>query len=533
MSLKMRLVPIILIVGCSLGLGALLFRMAAKIIPHEGSSGYAALAVDASRPDREIGELIAELLSKSAMGSSYISESTQTVFLDNFGELEAVPLDKWQGRIEDFDPRHDGYAEKLEAFFVRNDKRLFFIPLLPEANKLGAQKIEAAFSEILGDTAFSIEFLGYDRPIAFYFLMFAGAVLLSVLVSKSHAVTLALAPLFTGFAFTGSIGLALSAVLLAISSVIAVPLRELFAARRYGDAEIAVWARIKHSFHPVTRTKLKIKHLPSAKQFGLLLSIVLFFLLIGLYVYIGITNKVPLAFEGAVFACVCIVLSLALWAESNRGGSQDHIRFMPVPIIGSTAITPVFTRGIIPFTVAAFLALVLPDKLGLNQYRAPGYAGYPEYLIQKSDYESHLAFQTSFSFTPLGAKGTDNTYVQYYLGEDGLITGTKEYDGYLTGTASPPDTDGVRVHSMRKKNIGNFDAFPPFSLENLMDFLRDSGHNEQNIVKTGVETQDLLPIALLILPCILALLNIGQRYRKKNMLVYNEKWNLFRKRIAA
>ncbi|MDR2794066.1 MAG: hypothetical protein LBB61_10470 [Treponema sp.] len=543
MSLKSRIIPVILLVVCSLSFAAFLFRLAEKIIPHEGSNGYAVLAFDASYPDREIGKC----LSRIDLGRFYISESTQMVFLDNFGELESIPLDLWEGRLEDFDPRHDGYAEKLKEFFVRDDKRLFFIPLSVEANRLGTRAVHTAFTEALGDIPFSIEFLGYDRPIMFYFLLFAIASLLSVLVSKSPVITLALTPLFAGFAFTGSAGLALSAIMLTMASVITAPLRVLFAAGRYGNAKKTIWTRIMYFFHPVKRIKLNTKRtahtaaqrLPNIKPLGLLVSIGLFLLFIALYVYTGIISNVSLVFEAAVFGCACIVLPLVLWGESNKGGSQDHIRFTPVPIIGNIAKTPLFTRAAIPFTIAAFLALILPGELGLTAYREGSeYLG--DYLIQRSDYEAHLAFQTSFSFTSLGVdseKKIGNTYVHYYVGEDGLITGTKEYGEYLSGMIHLPESLNDANNGgtgIQEKIIGDFGDFPSFSLESLVDFLDKSGHNEQNVVKTDIDTQNMLPIMMLILPCILALFNIGQkRYRKKDMLVYNKKWNLFRKRIAA
>ncbi|MDR2446866.1 MAG: hypothetical protein LBD58_06195 [Treponema sp.] len=528
MSLKSRIIPAVLIALCSLGFAALLFRAAEKIMPHEGSDGYAALTFDASHSDREIGER----LSQTNFGGGYISESTQTVFLDNFGELEEISLDAWEGRLENFDPRRDGYAEKLKAFFVRGDKRLFFVPLSVEANNRGVQNIQAAFEEALDDIPFSVEFLGYDKPMSFYVLLFAAASFLAVLVSGRPVVTLALAPLFAGFAFIGSAGLALSAIALVMMSVITTPLRALFVAKRYGDAKKTIWARLTYFFHPVKSITLNIKptadgtvqsrRLQGVKPIDILLPTVSLLLLGGMYVYIGRLNNVSLGFEGAVFGCSCIVLTLVVWAESNRGGSQDHIRFTPVPIIGSIAKAPLFTRAVIPFTLAAFLALALPGALGLTAYCEP--SGYlKDHLIQADDYEAHLAFQTSFSFTPLGEDwetGTGGGYFQYQLGDDGLIAGTKGYGGASS--------------SVQEKNVGDFDQFSRFPLENLMDFLSESEHNEQNSVKTGIEARDMLPIASLILPCILALFNIGQkRCRKKNMLIYSEKWNLFRKRIAA
>ncbi len=454
---------------------ALLFRFAAAAFPTEGGVGaYAALVFDASYSDREIGSRLAG----SAFGNSFISESLQTVYLDNFGELEAIPLDEWAARLEDFDPRRDGYAEKLSAFFVRNGKRLFFVSLSEEMAKLDAVKLEAGFAAALGDIPFEAEFLIYDNPVAFYFMLFGAAAFLAVALSRSPWITLPLAPLFSGFAFIGSPGFVLAGILLVVAGALVGQLRELFAATRYGDAKTTVLARFNNPLFGTKRTRLKIRAL-RAKPLGLLLSLALFLLFGALYVYIGLSYEVPLMFLVAVFASECVILLLTLWAESKRGTAQDHIRFTPVPILRNTSGFPVFTRAIIPFALAAYLALVLPDTLGLVTYRESRYLGDTEHLIAEDDYEAHITFQSSFSFTPLDGE-RDGDYTRYYLGDDGLITGTKTY----------------RNGQFRR------DGILPFSLEGLMDFLQETGSNERTASSGGVDIGGLFLIAPLIFPCL-------------------------------
>jgi hypothetical protein len=515
---------------CSAGLALLLFRFSAKTTHQEGSNGYAALVFDASVSDRAIGERLAG----SGVGTSYLSESSQSVFLNDLAGIQQVPLDEFQDRIESCDPRHDGYAEKLEAFFVRDGQRLFFVPLPSEMSKQGTAKIQAAFAEALGDIPFTIEYLGYDRPVSFYFALFAAACALSLLLSSSPLLCVVLLPLFAGFAFAGCPGLALAALLLAMTSIIVEPVREIFGSRRYGGGQAM----------RAMREKLRPKRIKGAKNWRAAVKIGLFCLLLALYVFIGIAAEIPLLLEAAVFAGAFCVLLLALWAESCQGKRPDHIRFMPVAIIGAIRKGPLITLSTIPFGVASFLALVLPHALGLNPYHDPGALGDPQYLIEKSEYENHVAFQQAFSLTSLGdmhkggaflenmgTKFAKADYVRYYLGDDGLIAGTKDYG------------DAVSADFIAEA--------PPFPLENLMDFLGRSGHPDTgakylpdtNSPDTGVvpldfgiagiDIREMLPSLATLLPCIISLLGLGQRFRRKKIIIYNEKRNLLRRRIAA
>jgi hypothetical protein len=508
MSLGNRFAPIILLVLMTPLSSVWLYRFAERAIPYQGSNGCAVLSFDAAYNDREI----ARRLETSAAGAGYISESGQTVFLDNFGELEAIPLDRWAGRLEDFDPRRDGFAEKLSAFFVRDGKRLFFIPITEELDTLGAEGLRANVAAALGDIPFEVEFLGYDQPVSFYQLLFAGAALLAVLISRSRWITLTIMPLTAGFAFMGSPGFALIGMLLVMIGAATGQLRDFFASRRYGDTKTTVLARINTSFHHIRRTRMQVR-IPRLKPLGFLLSVILFLTAAALYAYIGRRYDAPSGFLAAAAVCVCAALPFVLWAESNRGRAQDHIRFTPVPLTGSAGV-PVFTRAVIPFALAAYAALVLPGKLELVSYRESDFLGESAYLIKESDYEKHVVFQQTFSFTPLGEETRDGVYERYVLGEDGLVTGAA---GVETGSAA----------------MSGNGMIPPFKLQGLMDFLRNSGDTEKAVSDGSVNARDMLPIAPLILPCLLALFNIGERYRKKNMSVYHEKWNLFRKRIAA
>jgi hypothetical protein len=487
----------LVLVFSSLGLAALLLLSAIRIVPkEEGGRDYAVLVFDASYSDRLIGER----LMQSALGSSYISASTQSVFLNNFEELQQVPLDEYQARIESFDPRNDGYAEKLESFFVRDGKRFFFVPL-PQK-----QEIASTFTEFLEDIPFTIEYLGnrpISRPISFYAMLFGVAAVLGLFLSTSFLVTLVLLPLLASLALTGSAGFVLAGALLAMANIVIDPLEELFVSWRYGNARIGELLKERTHFNILYR-KFPLKT-------------TLFCLFLALYIFVGITNRSFILLAIEVLVCFLGILLFAVWIKSKQQG-QDHVRFMPVPII--TVIgRRLISRSIIPFGIAALLAVFLPSHLlselpdvqESNAYNDMGTFNDPRYLIDESEYEEHIAFQSNFSLTPIFSsdgkadEGIEG-YMRYYLGDDGLIAGTKAYDA-------------------NNKNVDS----TQFPLKNLMDFLGNSDHTYKN----EISTQEVFSACIILLLGLLSLFNIGRKRGKDKMLEHNEKRNLFRRRMAA
>ncbi|GHU05902.1 hypothetical protein FACS1894147_12530 [Spirochaetia bacterium] len=144
---------------------AAVFFAAAPLAAENNS--WALLELDAEWPDRYIGEL----LSQGKVNGS-VSESSQWVFLNDFGELSRVPLDEFPDRLEDFDPRHDGYAERLSAFFVRGDTRRFFIPLPEAFSELSRVKLERSIAGSLGDIPYTLRFFGSSRSLWWYLVIF-------------------------------------------------------------------------------------------------------------------------------------------------------------------------------------------------------------------------------------------------------------------------------------------------------------------------------------------------------------------------
>ncbi|MDR3341729.1 MAG: hypothetical protein LBT14_02885 [Treponema sp.] len=485
--------PVLISILLSLGLGAGMFLVALRHIPQERNEKYAILTVDASYPDRFIGDALA-----AGIGKNYLSESTQWVFLDDFGALQRIPLDTYRDRVEAFDPRNDGYAERLRSFFIHNGKRRFFIPLVLDLGNTAHGKttqtgaFEKSIAVVLGDIPFGIEYIGYERPLLLYCILFGLAAVVTLFLSEAPLVTVALLPVLAPFAFAGPLGLALAAALAALSGALTMPLRELFLSLRYGYHDIPVqWSWVSLLF---------------LGGYGILCGI----------------GGIPPAFGITGLVCFSGVLGITLSMESVRGNAHAHVRFTPVAIMEVPRTQPVFPRTIIPFALVSLQALFLPSMIdGINPYHVPEDLR-DEALITAAEYEQHAAFQGSFSVSPLGRSGVSRPGTRYHVGEDGLIADIGAYDQ----TTSPIYDYTNDDDTFYRKN----QEIPPFPLESLMELLGDSGHTytwNATWIKT-TDTPELIPVGLVLGFCIPAIFRRKQRYgKKKKMLVYNDK------RIAA
>jgi hypothetical protein len=403
-------------------------------MPSETGAGYATAAVDASLDDRHIGGL----LGSAGLEKRYVSESTQWIEIDDFGALRKLPLDTYREEIEPFDPRDDGFGERLRAFFVRDGKRFFFIPLGEGAAE--GKKLKRLVSSALGDIPFDFEILQPYRPFSFGHLLFLlPAVLAAVFLSGSPSgFVFQVFPLL-GFVRGGPPALVLAALLASFWALFRDPLNELFAPSRYlrgfytGQGLRGLWERLN--------------------PYGLNLVLVLFFLFIfGFVLVIGDLPPLP--------ACAGLVSSWGLCflvraAEGERQKKAVHVRFNPVFMLpGWVKAVPLLPLAL-AFGPAVLLSLFAPLFFPALSYsrsyskETPAVSD-PRFLISPADYEAHIAFERAFSRRPLGSDARGDGYFHYYLGEDGLIAGARDEGD---GGGSPGE---------------EFFSFP---LENLMEFL--------------------------------------------------------------
>ncbi|MDR3130568.1 MAG: hypothetical protein LBU18_03400 [Treponema sp.] len=457
---------------------------------------YGVLSLDQLYPDRAAGEALT-----LAGVESYFSESSQWVYLDDFGELAKVPLDEYAERLEPFDPRNDGYAERLRSFFVRDGTRRFFIPLDPgkgESRKKLAARLDAA----LGDTPYTLDFLARRQPFPWFlalFALFAAAAAASLFLSAAPLPHLAIVPLCAPLAFLGSSGLALTGALFAFSACMVPLFQELFAQGRGGNSMSAGMGRLKVSgFSSLT---------------------LLVFACV--YAAIVLTGNIPFPAALSVILMACCVTGTVLWAESKRGG---HTRFRPAPIRKAAADLSAFfryfrlncSRSILPWIPAAALALALPfvqSGESIKPDAALRIENIPK--INALDYETHLAFQLFFSLRPL--KDTDSLknrpeslpyseYYRYAIGDDGLVI--------KAGLQNAADF----------AQSGGYGEFPPFPLADLINFLE--GYTPP--VNSVGALKDLTIIAFILIPALPSLIWIGRRERgRRNSPAFNDK------RIAA
>jgi hypothetical protein len=468
----------------------------------QGADGFAELSVDAVCSDRAIGEALS-----GAGITGYISESNSWVFLDDFGELKRVPLDSYDDALEPFDPRNDGYARKLRSFFVNNGRRRFFIGLGTYSRTAGSpgapltyRQIEERIGAILGkETPYTLN--GFSAPQGgsplwpLLLSLAASGGLLFLTLKKPAAfppgfsrLAAAFIPVQGALALSGPGGFACAAALLGCFECLLPPIREnLINLRQY---------RRRFRLDRVFRTNWLLA-------------------LLFLLVFIAAAVVTPVNFLIAALAAInaFAVFGLLLWLEGNPERGAVHRRFLPIPIREPSFSLNSFPRITLPLAFACFLSLFLPlfgpDRKGPAgfSYKDISFADAPD-IPAKEEYEAHFMFQTSFSLHPLGPReqAESGAYRSYYLGEDGLIAGSRE---------------------MANPAVPDYPEIPPFPLGELASFLEDG----ENGVVRGNETGDILAALIILL---LALPRyFGRVWKKRNMgsfLIFADKGD---KQVAA
>jgi hypothetical protein len=437
------------------------------------SASWAVLAADQGLPDREIAEAL------SPLGPGLLSESSQWVFLDNFGSLERVGLEELPGRLEPFDPRRDPYAEKLHDFFVRDGMRYFFIPLDRGLSPWAARGFEKKIAMYLEGIPFRVSYTGVSRPLLLHALVFAAAALAGVLFSGSPLCFLFLLPPLFALALEGPAGFSACAFLSGSAAFLLEPLREIFVSRRYQN-HFSLLEIIKDN---------------------------------RLYWLFSLLFLIPALVIVSVFLSPFVIPALflfyflwiqALRLESRRGMNVSHVPFIPVNILpfpsrGSFASASlrglsrrlVFPRAGLPFALAAILAFPFPFS-GFRQGEPASLPGAE--VLSEEDYTAHVLFQSSFSYRSLWYTEDFFPLNRYTLGEDGLIAAMAEEDIPLP-------------------------EIPPFPLKNLFEDLSGPAAGED------LRSLPALCLALLCsLPGFIASPGFFGGGKKKKMVLYDEKW---------
>ena len=381
-------------------------------------AAYAALVCSEAVPDREIRER----LEKNGF-TGVVSESGQRVLLDRFGSIEYVALDEYDTRVLPFDPRNDGYAEKLRSLFVRDNRRFIYIPLGSPA-AVRATVIEKRLAAAMGDIPYSL-YAAAGYPAGLLLALFCLAVVsLCViyplrLAVRSHAAWLipllpALAPLALG----GAVGFALASFLAGCAILLTGPCLERFTLpRRRGAPPAVCW----------------------------LLPPLFLIFYITLAFFSGLSPVITLPAFGLFFGLLIFSLRAAYRVDAYESGILRDMpqsragrrRFVPVPILSRRSDTFAFSWAMLPFAIAA-LVLACAGIAMPATGRAVAPLLPPSGSVTEADYYAHCRFQSMFSFTSLHETLEHDGMAVYELAPDGLPAQSSSMETGLSPAGIPP-----------------------------------------------------------------------------------------------
>jgi len=489
-----RLLPVLLSVLLALGIWIYgVLRLQTDVRTPGG--GYAALVCGDSYSDLEIrGRLDGRGL------NGLVSESDQWALLDCFGGVEKIPLVEYTQRLLPFDPRNDGYAEKLRSLFVREGKRFVYIPL--GINSL--ERMETEIAQALNGISYSLEYAkpppkrDFFLPLIAFSLTTCAFFVIPALRRRLNAgflsCLLALSPLALGLAP----GFSLVSLLSGFAALLTQPGRKApFSTGRQGGYD-----------------------LPGLFTAKWLLAAAL----IACYGFFSFFSGLPVLFTFFVLAAFCCLLLVAIRSGGGaiNGGainsgkilgkitvkkmSAHNRRFIPVEIITRRGAENYnFFPVMLPFAVMA-LALAFADfarpqppslpvmNISTQQSMAPPFMAPPPGVVTEADFQEHFLFQSSFSLRTLG-----NNYE--YGGLPPVIAGYKLSSSGLLEPQPRPQGEGSPLDPAPAVIDGEF-QIPAFPLDDLLRGLNSSPPPVVDDGNRDNSPHDLL-FALLPLPFIL------------------------------
>jgi hypothetical protein len=423
--------PLLCAVSCALAMCAVFLterRGNGAYIP--SSRSFAVLECPASVPDR----MITEALHENGI-DGVVSESTQFFFVDAWNGVEQVPLDKLDERLLDIDPRRDGYAAKLRAFFVNGTTRRVFLPLSNWKNK-SAPGIEAAMRDALREIPVSsIIIQNPQSPL--------NRVLL--LIEKTAV---------------------LSALLIICGLFIPRFMWDYFAGRAYRNR---------------------------GYRRGKAQAAVVLFLTAVFVAGAAALNGTRDALYGMILLLPLLVLIRAVpgLVRRSQAAKRGHILFYPAPMRAIAAFPsrrpPMGTRPpkIVILLFAGGAAACAASFFAGPEGTAPRRIDSKDYgpIVSAEEYAGHSLRQTLFSYTPLGLDAGADTppYRSYTLDPGGLYVVDETYNGIPAGIPSglPPYPfenlaafmDGADSGAAPRENTpGGYAAFLLIALAALLPF---------------------------------------------------------------
>jgi len=431
-------------------------------------SGYAVVKTGVSAGDKYVCSL---LESSGDFKGEIVSESSQWVFLDTYDSLEMIPLDSYSSRVFEFDPRNDGYADKLKDIFIKDDSRFFYVPL--RAGDSDSLILDKQLNELLSGIPFTVDYYGVGRPLLLFFIIFASAsfcmLVICVLKGKKYPEiinVITLIPPLSSLAFFGASGIGCAAVLLALFIFLIDPVNELAISIGSAKGTSARYA-----------SKVKAKNLKTIYKNIILpyrfywLFLPIFIAALACMVVFSQVNPLLLLMVFTVSSAV-FYISIKLLALHGK----EHRRFTPVMIIRSSFPKFIFPGYILPFAAGVLIALffspIVPGSYNSNEKF--------ETIVSENDYHEHIAFQSAFSTSQIGS--SSKLFPAFYFDTDGL-----------------PSMKAVTADQKI-----NFNDYPPFPLKKLMDFFVSVNNGNKSNTGAGsagiAEKISLLVLLLFLIP---------------------------------
>jgi hypothetical protein len=374
-------------------LGALLSAAALAVLER---APWAVLEVPETVPGRELEKALRDA------GIGGVSAFSIPVLLNDFDGVREIPLDRYDDYVEAGDPRNDGYAAKLRAFFIAEGKCRFFLkPGFGLRRKLERLLPEFSRTWVL------------ENPVVFpaaacaVFLAAALAFVLSEAVKRGAGTRL------PGRRFSGEPGFLFGAICavpvlfpLALAGVPGLAASGLFVILFHASKPVMreYFRHYRKGFRPMTGAERR--ELAGLYPFHRAVGLGVF----PVYVFCCLAGGISpvIALPAPFLFCVSLFLSYKAEASADRNA------FFPLPISGKirpgALIPPVFLAACAVFAAALSQPASAPFPYSAPYGPLPG----PE------AYAAHAEFQASFSRRSLYG---ESNYGSYPTGEDGLISG--------------------------------------------------------------------------------------------------------------
>ncbi|GMO54317.1 MAG: hypothetical protein Ta2G_13250 [Termitinemataceae bacterium] len=418
-----------------------------------GKGAFATLILDESQDDEEA----CKRLLAAGIGSVF-SSSSEWAYINNFSGLEKISLYNYEKRVMSIDPRNDGYAQKANALFVQNGKRLIYIPVNEIGFLVGGemglrQKIQQALGDI---PVLGIDFKrsNHDSTIFYILFVIGGALSVFFILKLKRRVQNVIIfasslPSLLLLITNGPAGFAASAVLICFfqfySSII-----------EYLSVN-ALKKRISvYDFYCLTGKTLR-QNIIIASGFLLL--------------FFAVSIIGGSGFFSALVSLLCYCAStFVLWRMFNTDSTHTenvHRPFKKVNIFVKAGYKANY-RAVFVWSFFAFIGLLVSfiATFGQNSEQSLhiSYKNDSKSELSSADYENHIAFQQNFSYQNLNQSPS--------------IEGNSSIGGHTIKSANylHYTTDEIGLFnendSTDAKNEPTREGLEPFHLNGLIKFLQ-------------------------------------------------------------